>query len=89
MSYGQQQKRTETMTKTTLCAACYTLIKAEVKSLCECLYGVKVYSGYSGNIRKLVDIKTQKLVGMKSHECHVMITQILPVVIKGLMEPGI
>ena len=26
---------------------------------------------------------------MKSHDCHVMITHILPVAIRGLMDPGV
>ena len=83
------QTTTKTRVVTRLPPACYTLSKAEIKSFCECLNGVKVSSGYSANIRKIVDMKTHKLIGMKSHDCHVMITQILPVAIRGLMEPGV
>ena len=75
--------------KTDCPAACYTLSKKEIVSFLECLQGVKVSSGYSANIGRIVDMKTRRVIGMKSHDCHVMITQILPVAIRGLMEPEV
>ncbi|MGZ4851135.1 MAG: hypothetical protein ACXV2C_07130 [Candidatus Bathyarchaeia archaeon] len=65
--------------------ASYTLSKAEKKKVCESLHGIKVPSGYSSNIRRLVSMKDLKLVGMKSHDCHVMMTQMLPVAIRGVL----
>lgn len=53
--------------------------------MCESLHGIKVPSGYSSNIRRLVSMKDLKLVGMKSHDCHVMMTQMLPVAIRGVL----
>ena len=38
--------------------------------------------GYSSNIKNLVSMKDLKLVGMKSHDCHVMMTQMLPIAIR-------
>jgi hypothetical protein len=32
-------------------------------------------------------MKTQKIIGMKSDDCHVIILQILPIAIRVLMEP--
>ena len=84
-----QETSTKTMTRTTLPPACYTLTRVEMNSFCETVHGVKVPSGYSANLRKLVDMKNKKLIGMKSHDCHVMITQILPIAIRGLCEPGV
>ena len=46
---------------------------------------MKVPSGYSANIKKLVSLKDLKLVVMKSHDCHVLMTQILPVTIRGIL----
>ena len=69
--------------------ACYSMSKAELHRMCECLHGIKVPSNYSSNIKKLVDIKSHKLVGMKSHDCHVILTQLLPVAIRGCMEPWV
>ncbi|XP_071736405.1 uncharacterized protein [Rutidosis leptorrhynchoides] len=52
--------------------ACYTMSKVEKTKFCRCLYCIKVPSGYSANIRKLVSIKDLKLLGMKSHDCDVI-----------------
>ena len=65
--------------------ACYTLSKKEKISVCEFLHEVKVLSGYSANIKRLVSMKDLKLIGMKSHDCHVMMTQMLPIAIRGVL----
>jgi len=52
--------------------ACHTLSKEEKISFCECLQGVKVPQGYSSNINSLVSMKELKLVGLKSHDFHVL-----------------
>ncbi|XP_019197730.1 PREDICTED: uncharacterized protein LOC109191558 [Ipomoea nil] len=65
--------------------ACYTLSKKEKTSFCSCLNGVKVPSGYSSNIKKLVSMKDLKLVGMKSHDCHVLMQHMLPIAIRGIL----
>src|SRR5436190_12687337 len=44
---------------------CYTLSKAEKTEFCTFLHGVKVPSGYSANIKRLVSMKDLKLIGMK------------------------
>nr|GFA68619.1 hypothetical protein [Tanacetum cinerariifolium] len=69
--------------------ACYTLSKAEKTSFCECLHGIKVSSSYSANIKNLVSMKDLKLLGMKSHDCHVLLTQMIPIAIRGLMPPQV
>jgi len=53
----------------------------EKKSFCHCLQNVKVPQGYSSNIKSLVSINDLKLVGLKSHDCHVLMQQLLPVAI--------
>jgi hypothetical protein len=70
--------------RTRLPPACYNLKKTERTELCRCLHGVKVPSGYSANISKLVSMEDLKLVGMKSHDCHVLMTQMLPVAIRNI-----
>ncbi|XP_071714147.1 uncharacterized protein [Rutidosis leptorrhynchoides] len=58
-------------------SACYTMSKVEKTKSCQCLHGIKVPSGYSANIRKLVLMKDLKLLGMKSHDCHVIDPDVL------------
>ncbi|XP_071726556.1 uncharacterized protein [Rutidosis leptorrhynchoides] len=65
--------------------ACYTMSKVEKTKFCQCLHGIKVPSGYSANIRKLVSMKYLKLLGMKSHDCHVLMTQMIPIAICGIL----
>jgi hypothetical protein len=71
--------------KKKLPTACYTMSKEEKIRLCGCLRDVKVPTGYSSNIRSLVNMKDKKLVGMKSHDCHVMMMQMLQVIIRGIL----
>lgn len=75
--------------RTYLPAACYTLSRAEKVSFCQSLSRVKVPSGYSANVRRLVSMKDLKLLGMKSHDCHVLMTQMIPVAIRGILPDRI
>ncbi|XP_074327543.1 uncharacterized protein LOC141665458 [Apium graveolens] len=65
--------------------ACYTLSRKEKISFCECLSSVKVPSGYSSNPKNLLSMKDLKLLGLKSHDCHVLMQHLLPVAIRGIM----
>jgi ssDNA-binding Zn-finger/Zn-ribbon topoisomerase 1 len=69
--------------------ACFTLSKKEKVSFCESLHGLKVPAGYSSNFRRLVSMSDLKLVGMKSHDCHVLMQQLLPVAIRGILPPQV
>jgi hypothetical protein len=67
-------------------AACFTLSEEELERFFRCLLGVKVPHGYSGKISRYLDYAKKRFSGMKSHDCHVMMTQILPVAIRGIMD---
>ncbi|XP_071708293.1 uncharacterized protein [Rutidosis leptorrhynchoides] len=69
--------------------ACYTMSKVEKTKFCQSLHGIKVPSGYSANIKKLVSLKDLKLIGMKSHDCHVLMTQMIPIAIRGILPDHI
>nr|AAV85751.1 Transposase family tnp2, putative [Oryza sativa Japonica Group]ABA92820.1 transposon protein, putative, CACTA, En/Spm sub-class [Oryza sativa Japonica Group] len=69
--------------------ACHTLSKDEKIAMLSCLADIKVPSGYCARISKHVKLEDPKLVGMKSHDCHVLITQILPVAIRGILPPQV
>src|SRR6266542_48463 len=62
--------------------ASYNLTTEEKRAMCKCLCGVRVPTGYSSNIKNLVSMKDLKLVSMTSHDCHVMMTQMLPIAIR-------
>ena len=57
--------------------------------LCQCLSGIKVPSGYSSNIQSLISMKDLKLVVLKSHDCHALTQQLLPVSIRSVLPQHI
>ncbi|XP_022039410.1 uncharacterized protein LOC110942026 [Helianthus annuus] len=74
--------------KTILPAACYTLTKDEKDKFCETLYNLRVPQGYCSNFSSLVNRKDRKLVGLKSHDYHMLMQQFLPIAIRSIMpEP--
>ncbi|CAM8978353.1 unnamed protein product [Rhodiola kirilowii] len=75
--------------RTYLPPSCTTLSKSEKTSLCGCLKGVKVPYGYSSNIANLVSMKDLRLNGLKSHDYHTLIQQLLPIAIRGVMSPKV
>ena len=66
--------------------ACYTLSRVEKCMFCACLYGIKVPSGYSSNMKRFVTLNGElKLTSMKSHDCHIMMQVFLPIAIHGIL----
>nr|CAE05049.2 OSJNBa0049H08.10 [Oryza sativa Japonica Group] len=49
----------------------------------------KVPSGYSTNIKRIISTKEKKFTNLKSHDCHVLMTQLLPVVIRGIVPDNV
>jgi hypothetical protein len=71
---------------TNLLVAATTLSKAKRKEFCQFLHDLKVPSGYSSNFKSLVSTKDMKMNFnlMKSHNCHVLMTSLLPVKHRGI-----
>jgi len=63
--------------RTYLLPACHTLSKSEKINFCGCLRGVKVPQGCSSNFKSLVSMEDLKLLGLKSHDCHVLMQDLL------------
>ncbi|KAL3654822.1 hypothetical protein CASFOL_000608 [Castilleja foliolosa] len=64
-------------------AASYVVTKKERQDFCEFIRSVKFPDGYASNISRCVTKTDQKLSGMKSHDCHVILQRILPPGIRG------
>ena len=73
---------------TRLPAAPYTLSKSEKKLFCKRLFELKLPDGYSSNIANCVSVDQCKIMRLKSHDCHVLMQQLLAIAIWGLMEDG-
>jgi hypothetical protein len=67
-------------------ASCFALSPQEIKQVLNFLLGVKFPYGYSCKISRYLEKAKQKFNGMKSHDCHVLMMQILSVVIRGIMD---
>jgi len=50
---------------------------------------VKVPQGYSSNLSSLVSMQDLKLVGLKSHDSHVLMQQLLPIAIRAILPPSV
>jgi hypothetical protein len=64
--------------------ASYNLTHDEKKAMCESLRGIRIPSYFSFIIRKLVSMKDIALCGYNCHDCHVLMTVLLPVAIRAI-----
>ncbi|XP_073304106.1 uncharacterized protein [Primulina huaijiensis] len=69
-------------------AAPYTLSKKEMNVFCSRLKKIKLPDGYSSNIGNCVSLEDHKLIGLKSHDCHVLMQQLLSVALRSLLPKG-
>ncbi|VVA41815.1 PREDICTED: transposon, partial [Prunus dulcis] len=64
----------------------WNLSRAEKREVCNSFYGMKVPEGYSSNIKNLVSLQDSRLLGLKSHDCHTLMQQLLLVAIRSVLE---
>ncbi|KAG8364929.1 hypothetical protein BUALT_Bualt18G0049800 [Buddleja alternifolia] len=69
--------------------ACYTLSTAEKRKVCSFLASVKYPDDYVASLSKRVDTKNFRLIGMKTHDCHTILQQLLPLSIRGLLNDNV
>ena len=71
--------------RTYLPPACYTLSRMEKKIFCQTLAELKVPEGYCSNFRNLVSMEELKLFGLKSHDYHTLMQQLLPIALRSIL----
>ena len=54
--------------------ASYALTNAEKEIFFECLLSIKVPSGFSLNIKGIINMAEKKFQNLKSHDCHMIMT---------------
>ena len=69
--------------------ASYALTKEEKEIFFEVLFNIKVPTGFSSNIKGIVNIKEKKFCNLKSHDGHVLMTQLLPVALSGILAENV
>ncbi|XP_021747570.1 uncharacterized protein LOC110713426 [Chenopodium quinoa] len=62
----------------------YTLSKAQKLTVYKFLEDIKVPDGYSSNFSKCINLEMRKIWGLKTHDCHVLLEELLPLAIRGV-----
>ncbi|XP_050207480.1 uncharacterized protein LOC126656899 [Mercurialis annua] len=65
--------------------ALYTLDRDLKKILLEWIQKLKFPDGYVSNLSRCVDLNSLKMMGMKSHDCHVFMQRLLPIALRELI----
>lgn len=66
----------------------HTLSRVEKQIFCKRLLDLKLPDGYSSNIGSCISMEDCKISGLKSHDFHVLMQQLLPVALRGLLPKG-
>jgi hypothetical protein len=46
---------------------------------------MKVPSGYSSNMKGIINMKDKNFTNLKAHDCHMLMTQLLPVALRSVL----
>ncbi|KAL3838963.1 hypothetical protein ACJIZ3_023554 [Penstemon smallii] len=61
---------------------CFSLNKAGKEKFCSILKKVKLPDGHASNISRCVQLKPPKIHGLKSHDSHILMQQLLPLCVR-------
>jgi hypothetical protein len=75
--------------KYTLAPSLHSLDKDQKKMLCTFLQGVRMPDGYASNIKRCVDVNGCKVSGLKSHDYHVILQKLLPLVARHILPQAV
>ncbi|KAL5576253.1 hypothetical protein UlMin_017952 [Ulmus minor] len=70
-------------------AADYTFSEANRRKFCRFIRSVKFPDGFASNMSKKVAQNDSRLLGLKSHDCHVIMQRLLPVGCRSLVTKNI
>jgi hypothetical protein len=69
--------------------ASYALTKEEKEIFFEVLFSIKVPTSFSSNIKRIINMKEKKFQNLKSHDYHVLMTQLLLVALRGTLPENV
>ncbi|KAL5573251.1 hypothetical protein UlMin_022848 [Ulmus minor] len=67
----------------------YTFSEANRRKFCRFIRSVKFLDGFASNLSKNVAQNDSRLLGLKSHDCHVIMQRLLPVGCRSLVNKNI
>jgi hypothetical protein len=68
--------------KTYMPTACHTMSREDKENFLKVLRNVRVSDGYASNISLCVRLKERTILGLKSHDSHVLMQQLLPIALR-------
>ncbi|KAL3497593.1 hypothetical protein ACH5RR_040325 [Cinchona calisaya] len=75
--------------KTVIMPSCFTLNKDEKYLFLKVLKDVKVPNGYASNISRCVNLHDRSILGLKSHDTHVIMQQLFPLAIRRILPKNV
>jgi hypothetical protein len=69
--------------RTYMPAACHTMSNVDKSNFLKVLKNVRVPDGYASNVSRCVKVKERTIVGLKSHDNHIIMQQLLPIALRG------
>ena len=69
--------------------ASFTMSKSEKQLFCKVHKDINVPDGYCGNISKCVNCVEGKIHGLKTHDCHVLLHQFMPIALRGILPDDV
>ena len=69
--------------------ASFTMSKNEKQLFCKVHKDINVPDGYCGNISKCVNCVEGKIHGLKTHDCHVLLHQFMPIALRGILPDDV
>jgi hypothetical protein len=64
----------------------YTLTTQEAKLVCQWVKELRMPDGYASNLAWCADVNKGVISGMKSHDCHVFMQNLIPIAFRSLSE---
>ena len=55
----------------------------------ECLNSIKVPSGFSLNVKGIINVAEKKFLNLKSHDYHMLMMQLFPVALRGILYENV
>ena len=69
--------------------ACFDMTTREIDGFLQVLKDVRVPDGYASNISRHVNIEDYLILGLKSHDNHILMQQLLTIALHGLLLASI
>jgi hypothetical protein len=67
----------------------YCLKLKQRKEVMKCMKDIKFPDGYAAGFRRSVNLKTMKMNGLKSHDFHIIMERLMPVMFRGYISDAV